>query len=108
MVSVRNRPTFETVVPQGSIIGPSFIFDICQWHSNCKLLADVSSLFSVAYDLNTSVSDINEDLNLVRYQKFQWKTSFNPDPNKQVQLIIFSRKINEVISPICVFSQYSC
>ena len=27
---------------------------------------------------------------------FQWKMRFNPDPNKQAQEVIFSRKINKI------------
>ena len=59
--------------------------------SECKLFADDTSLFSVAHDLNTSTSDIKNDLKLISDWTFQWKMSFNPDPSKQVQEI-FSRK----------------
>ena len=44
-------------------------------------MADDTSLFSVAHDVNTSASDINDKL-----------ISFNPDPSKQAQEMIFSRK----------------
>ena len=60
--------------------------------SERKLFADDTSLFSVAHDVNTSSSDINSDLKLISDWAFQWKISFNPDPSKQAQEIIFSRK----------------
>ena len=55
----------------------------------CKLFADDTSLFSVVHDLK---SDINNDLKVISDWAFQWKMSFNPDPSKQAQEIIFSRK----------------
>ena len=30
---------------------------------------------------------------------FQWKMRFNPEPNKQAQEVIFSRKINKIDHP---------
>ena len=50
-------------------------------------------LFSVAHDVNTFANDINKDLKPISDWAFQWKMSFNPDPSKQAQAIIFSRKI---------------
>ena len=46
---------------------------------------------------------MNKDLKLISDWAFQWKMSFNPDPSKQAQEIIFSRKKNEVIQPKRVF-----
>ena len=60
--------------------------------SECKLFADDTSLFSVVNDINTSASDLNEDLEKIGNWAFKWKMNFNPDPNKQAQEIIFSRK----------------
>ena len=34
----------------------------------------------------------------------QWKMSFNPDPSKQAQKIIFSRKIKKLSHPSLVFN----
>ena len=99
-------------VLQGSILG-SLLFLIYVndlpngLKSKCKLFADDTSLFSVVHDISTSASDINNDLTLISNWAFQWKMSFNPDPSKQAQEIIFSRKKNEVIPPKCVFQQYS-
>ena len=60
--------------------------------------------FTVAHDINISVSDINEDLKLIRDRVFQWKISFNPDPSKQTQEIIFSRKKVESSHPSAYFN----
>ena len=84
-------------VPQGSILGPllfsMYVNDLRNGlKSECKLFADVTSLFSVAHDVNTSASDINKDLKLITDWAFQWKMSFNQDPSKQAKEIIFSRK----------------
>lgn len=57
--------------------------------NKCKLFPDGSSLFSVAYDLDTSTSDINKDLKLIIDWFFHWKLSFN---SKQAQEIKFRRK----------------
>ena len=95
-------------VPQGSILGPLlfliYVNDLPNGlKSKCKLFADDTSLFSVAHDLNTSASDINNDLKLISDWAFQWKMSFNPDPGKEAHELIFSRKKNEVIPPKCEF-----
>ena len=61
--------------------------------SECKLFADNTSLFSIIHDISTSARDTNNDLlTLISNWAFQWKTSFNPDPSKQAQEIIFSTK----------------
>ena len=95
-------------IPQGSVLGPLlfliYVNDLTNGlKSECKLFADDTSLFSVAHDLNASASDINNDLKLISDWTFQWKKNFNPDPSKQAQEIIFSRKKNAVIPPKCVF-----
>ena len=58
--------------------------------SECKLFADDTSLFSVVNDINTSASDLNEDLEKIGNWAFKWKMNFNPDSDKQAQEIIFS------------------
>ena len=84
-------------VPQGSILGPLlfliYINDLSDGlKSEYKLFADDISLFSVVNDINTLASDLNEDLEKIGNWAFKWKMNFNPDPNKQAQGIIFSRK----------------
>ena len=74
-------------VPQGSILGPLlfliYINDLSDGlKSECKLFADDTSLFSVVNDINTSASDLNEDLEKIGNRVFKWKKNFNPDPNK--------------------------
>ena len=60
--------------------------------NQCKLFADDTSLFSVVYDINASVSDLNEDLEKIGNWAFKWKMNFNLDPNKQVQKLYLVRK----------------
>ena len=71
------------------------------------LLTLYFTLFPVAHEVNTSASDINNDLNLVSDWTFLWKTSFNGDHSKQAEEIIFSRKKNEVIPPKRAFQWFS-
>ena len=67
--------------------------------SNPKLFADVTSLFSVVQDITLSAKNLNDDLKKINKWAFQWKMSFNPDPNKQAQEVIFSRKLNKPNHP---------
>ena len=95
-------------VPQGSILGPLlfliYINDLSDGlKSECKLFADDTSLFSVVNDINTSASDLNEDLEKIGNWSFKWKMNFNPDPNKQAQEIIFSRKKTASLHPAVYF-----
>ena len=95
-------------VPQGSILGPLlfliYINDLLDGlKSECKLFANGTSLFSVLNDINTSASDLNEDLDKIGNWAFKWKMNFNPDPNKQAQEIIFSRKKTASLHPVVYF-----
>ena len=84
-------------VSQGSILG-SFLFlifinDLADGvSSNVKLFADDTSLFSVVHNANTTAKELNNDLVKISRWAYQWKMSFNPDPSKQAQEVIFSRK----------------
>ena len=47
---------------------------------------------------------MNSDLSKIGNWAFQWKMSFNPDPNKQAQEVIFSRKIQKTYHPSIYFN----
>ena len=67
--------------------------------SNPKLFADDASLFSVLRNKYLSAQNLNEDLNKINRRAFQGKMSFNPDPSKQTQEVIFSRKLQKSVYP---------
>ena len=53
-------------------------------------------MFSIVRDhINTS-QKLNNDLDKVSLRSNEWKMYFNPDPSKQAQELIFSRKINKL------------
>ena len=94
----------EARVPQGSIFGPLlfliYINELLEnLVSNLKLFADNTSLFSVIRNKQLSVQNLNEDLIKINHWTFQWKMSFNLDPNKQAQEVIFTRKFQESVYP---------
>ena len=59
--------------------------------SNAKLFAD-DTLFSVNHNSSTSRNKLNDDLVRIINWAYQWKMSFNSDPNKQVLEVIKSAK----------------
>ena len=74
-------------VPQGSVLGPllflTYINDFSDGlKSECKLFAGDFSLFSVVNDINTSASNLNEELEKIGNWAFKWKMNFNLDLNK--------------------------
>ena len=84
-------------VPQGSVLGPLlfliYINDLPDGiNSLCKIFADDTSLFSKVYDIHNSASKLIDGLEKISYWAYQWKMQFNPDPNKQGNEVIFSRK----------------
>ena len=94
------RVNIEAVVPQSSILGPLlfliYIDDLTDnLSTNVKLFADDTSLFFVVHDVATSSCDLNYDLKRVREWVFQWKMSFNPEPSKQAQEVIFTHKLQK-------------
>ena len=96
-------------VPQGSILGPLlfliYINDLSAGlSSNDKLFADNTSLFSVTHDKNVSANGLNSDLKKVNKWAYQWKISFNPDPSKQAQEVIFNRKSIKQLHPPLIFN----
>ena len=84
-------------VPQGSILGPLlfliYINDLPKGlSSSAKLFAGDTLLFSVIHDSSTAMNELNDDLVKINNWAYQWKMSFDLDPNKQAQEVIFSRK----------------
>ena len=65
--------------------------------SNAKLFADSTSLFSVVHNINTTGKELNNDFVKINRWDYQWKMSFNPDPSKQAQEVIFSGKTKNTI-----------
>ena len=97
-------------VPQGSVLGPLlFLIYINDLSDNLisisKLFADDTSIFSIVSDVNKSAEDLNKDLNIIKDWAFQWRMSFNPDPNKQATEVIFSHKKKEVLHPTLYFNR---
>ena len=71
---------------------------------NEKLFVDDTSMFLVVHHpLNTS-QKLNSDLDKVSLWVNKCKMSFNPDPSKQPQEVIFSRKINKVYNAPLLFN----
>ena len=56
------------------------------------------------HDSNTCALELNSDLAKINRWEFQWKMGFNPDPKKQPQEVIFSRKSKEISHPPLVFN----
>ena len=52
--------------------------------------------FPVFHDSVITTLELNSDLSRMKQWACQWKMSFNPDPNKQAQEVIFSRKLKKV------------
>ena len=63
-----------------------------------------TSLFSVVHDINTSATELYKDLKKINDWAFQWKMTLNPDRSKQVQEVIFSRKIKKATHPPLLFN----
>ena len=67
----------------------------------------IASLFSVVQDVNASARELYDELKMSSKWVFQWKMSFNPDPSKQAQKVIFSRKIKKLPHPSLVLQASS-
>ena len=85
-------------VPPGSILGPLlfliYINDLLTGlSSNSRLFEDATSLFSVVCNMTSSANILNNDLLKINNWAYQWKMSFNPDPSKQAQEVIFLVKL---------------
>ena len=99
----------NTGVPQSSILDPLlfliYINDIAVGlSSNAKLFADGTSLFSVVHNANTTAKELNNDLVKISRWAYQWEMTFNPDPSKQAQEVIFCRKTKKEYHPPLAFN----
>ena len=84
-------------ISQGSVVRPLlfliYINDLPDGiNSLCKIFADDTSLVSKVSDIHKSAIKLNDDLEKISYWAYQWKMQFNPDPNKQANEVIYSRK----------------
>ena len=96
----------EVGVPQGSILGLLFfLMYVNDLTSNTKLFAHDTSLFSVVQKINPTTTDLNSGLSETSDWTSQWKMNLIPDPNKQAQEVIFSRKINKINHSPLLFNQ---
>ena len=99
----------NTGVPQGSTIGPLlfliYVNDLASdLSSNGKLFADDTSLVSLVHNANLTAKEWSNDLVNINRWAYQWKISFNPDPRKQAQEVIFSRKTKNDYHPLLAFN----
>ena len=59
---------------------------------------------SVVENMTKSPNKLNNDLTKISTWAFQWKMNFNPDLAKQVQEVIFSRKLQNTNHPCLIFN----
>ena len=71
--------------------------------SDVKILADDTSVFNVVFVTDISAEVLNQDLGAVQDWAYQWEMSFNPDPGKQTEQVIFSIKVFKVEHPAIYF-----
>ena len=95
-------------MPQGSILGPMFILiyinDLTDGISSIvKLFAEDNHSFQLK-NKNNSASQLYNDLDKISDWAYTWKISFNPDPSKQAQEVIFSRKCTKEDHPPIYFN----
>ena len=67
--------------------------------SNAKAYAEDISLFSVVNHENTTAKELNNELGKINRWAYQWKMSFNGDPSKEAQEVIFCRKTKKEYHP---------
>ena len=105
-----SRAKIEVGVPHGPILGSLLLFiyinDLSEnLASNPKLFADGTSLFSVVKNVDVTNIDLNNELKKIGEWAFQRKMNFNPDPTKQAQELIFSRKVQTTNHPPLFFNE---
>ena len=75
-----------------------YIIDLCEnLASNIKLCVNDTSLVPVVKNVDASNTDLNNDLKKTGEWAFQQKIPIeNPDPTKQTQELIFSRRVQMI------------
>ena len=69
--------------------------------SMCKIFSDDTFLFSTVIDKNNSNFQLNSDLAKISKWAFQWKMSFNSDPNKQaIEVRCSNKRVKENYQPL--------
>ena len=71
---------------------------------NPKLFTHDASLFSTVQVSDRKANKRSDDLEEINKWTFQWKMSFNSDPTKQAQAVIFCRKSTKKILPKIFFN----
>ena len=74
-------------------------------HVNVLKLVLMFPVFSIVQNINSTTTNLNSNLNKISDWDFQWKMNFDPDPNKQAQEEIFSRKISKINHPPLLYKQ---
>ena len=69
-----------------------------------SFFADDTSLFSVVQDPEGSFEMLQHDLDSITEWAHQWKMSFNPDPTKPAEEILFSHKKIKPHHPPLIFN----
>ena len=72
--------------------------------SKSKLFADNTFIFSTVQDITTSTLSVSNDLTKISEWAVHWKINFNPDPSKQAQNLLFSRKTSSKPYPSLNFN----
>ena len=76
----------------------------CGIKSQIKFFADDTSLYSVVKDPIISAAELQHDLDIISEWANQWKMSFNPDPTKPAEEILFSQKASKIDHPPLFFN----
>ena len=72
--------------------------------SIAELFADNISIFYVTKHLISSAEISNHDFTRISEWTYRWKMSFNPDPSKQAQVVLFSDKATKTNHPNIIFN----
>ena len=57
------------------------------------------------HNIDSAAAELNNELAKISNRVQKWKMCFNPDPSKQGQEVIFSRKVNKDPHPPLTFTE---